>query len=63
MLAGVNHATSGFCLSLWWNTDMMTGAGTATLDPEVEAMNKDEKAKQEREPGFCPTEPRCFPNG
>lgn len=35
----------------------MTGAGAATLDHEVEALSKDEKARQEREPGFCPMEP------
>lgn len=30
----------------------MTGAGAAVLDDEVEAMSKDGKAKQDREPGF-----------
>lgn len=31
---------------------MMTGTGAAILDPEVEAVSEDEKAKQKREAGF-----------
>lgn len=38
--------------SLWRNAVVMTGAGVAILDHEVEAMSEDGKAKQEREPGF-----------
>lgn len=51
-LVEVNFATLGLCPFLWWNAVVMTGAGAAVLDHEVEAMHEDGEAMKERDLGF-----------
>ena len=51
-LVEVYCATLGLYLALWWDAIVMTGAGAAILDHEVEAMSASGKVKQERDPGF-----------